>query len=206
MLTDPWAGNPSPFSLKGFPWRDFWLSAKLLGPAAHEELTDELIRNQEEAYTPLAAGIRQQIEIAHQDDRLGELLRAALMLREWTAYASHPTKEKAFAIEAIVWDPFATAYHDLHHSIESGTFAIQAHKFAPNSIVRELANKPLFIKRSFGSWLRRPPSMMRRRESAEKIVKDRQDKRGELPMRRADFIKAVMDKLPGLPADGARRL
>jgi hypothetical protein len=109
MITDPWAVKPSPFSLKGFiPWRDFWLSAKLLGPARQQELLDRLIRDQEAVYPQLAAGIRQQIESALEDDQLAEFLRAALMLGEVTAFASHPTQDKAFSIEARVWDPLAT--------------------------------------------------------------------------------------------------
>ena len=165
-----------------------------------------LIRKQQATYPSLAACIRQQIENADPDERLAESLRVALMLKELTAFASHPTQDKAFAIEAIVWDPLAASYHDPQLSIEGGKFALKVHKFAPNSVEREVVNKPLFIKKSSRNWLRPSPTFAPKAEVPEKIIKDHKEQHGDVPMRLSDFIEAARALSPRLSGLGAKRL
>jgi len=122
--------NPKPRSLSNLePWRNFQARVCELRPAALEAIADRVCRQQEKAYPALAKCVRRQLTAAREDDDLArELVRISLSLKELTAYASYPTKGKAFAIDPQVWDVMARDYHDAHRSIDEGVFAIDVAK------------------------------------------------------------------------------
>ena len=198
--------DPTPCSLKTLDaWRDFWARVDRLSAAELEALAVELCRQQEKAYAPAAEIARRQLVVARAEDDLArELVRVALWLGDLVAYASYPTKAKAFAIDTKVWDVMALDYHDAHRSIEDGIFAINT-KYPMNPHERELANRPLFINRGLANrWLRiKPPSSAQQRKTAKAIVKYHKDHR---PMRKADFVQAAMDELIGLSRNRAMQL
>ena len=202
--------EPKPSSLKNLdPWRNFRERVGQLSASELEAIADELCHRQETAYSPLAKRVRQQLDAAREeDDLVRELVRIALWLGDLTAHASYPTKEKAFAIHPQVWDAMALGYHDAYRSIEEGIFAIDEAKYRANSIERELANRPLFIKRDVANrWLQiNPPGGARQRKTAEAIIKHHKDHHGEQPMRKADFVKAAVDQLTGLSPNRAMQL
>lgn len=201
--------NPKPCSLSNFePWRTFQAHVDELRPAALEAIADRLCREQEKAYPPLAKCVRQQLAAAREDDDLArEIVRIALSLGDFTAYASYPTKGKAFAIDAKVWDVMAFGYHDACRSIDEGIFAIDLAKCRANKLDPELACSPLFINKGVANfWLEIKPSGEQQRETAKAIIEHYKDQHGEQSMRRADFIKAAVDQLPGLSPNRALQL
>ena len=190
-------------------WANFWARVRLLQPAELEAKATELCLRQEKAYAPAVENIQRQLKIARAEDDLArELVRIALWLGDLAAFASYPTKEKAFAIDTKVWDEMALGYHDAHRSIEDGIFAIDCAKYRANAIERELADRPLFIKGDVANrWLRiKPPSLAEQRETAESIIKLHKKRHRGQPMRRADFSEAAVDQLPGLSRHRAKLL
>jgi len=201
--------NPKPCSLTNFePWRNFQTRVGELRPAELESIADRLCREREKAYPPLAKCVRQQLAAAREDDDLArELVRIALWLGYLTAYASCPTKDKAFAIHPQVWDVMAAGYHDAYWSIDEGIFALDPAKYRANAIERELANRPLFINEGVANrWLRIKPSGAQQRKTAKAIIKRYKDQHGEQSMRKADFVEAAVDQLPGLSPNRAKQL
>jgi len=194
--------DPKPSSLSNLdPWRNFQARVGELRASMLEAIANRLCRQQETAYPPLAKCVRQQLAAAREDDDLArELIRIGLWLGDLTAYASYPTKEKVFAIHPQVWDVMALDYHDAYRSIDDEIFAIDEAKYRANSIERELANRPLFIKRDVANrWLRiNVFGGAQQRETAKAIIKRHKDQHGEQPMRKADFIKDAVERHPGL--------
>jgi hypothetical protein len=201
---------PKPCSLKNLDaWRDFWSRVARLSAAKLEALSVELCHRQETAHYHLVHSVRQQLDAARAGDDLArELVRVALWLGDLTAFASYPTKDKAFAIDSSVWDVMALGYHDAHRSIEDGIFAINCAKYRANSIERELANRPLFINGGVADrWLRiGPPSGAQQCKTAKAIIKHHKVRHGVQPMRKADFVTAAVDALPGLTRHRAEQL
>jgi hypothetical protein len=198
--------DPKPSSLRNLdPWRNFRERVGQLSVAELEAIADRFCREQETAYSPLVNCVRQQLDAAREEDDLaGELLRIALWLGDLTAYASYPTKDKAFPIDAKVWDVMAHGYHDADRSIEDGIFSIDYGKYRANTIERELANRPLFINEGVANrWLRIKPSGAQPRKTAREIIKHFKDHHGEQPMRKDDFVEAAMDELTGLSRNQA---
>ena len=202
--------DPTPCSLKNLDaWGTFWARVGLLSAANLETIARELCRSQENAYSPLAASVRQQLNAGRADDGFArELIRIALWLGDLTAYVSYPTKKIAFAVEPTVWDVMALGYHDARRSLEDGIFAINGAKYPANTIERELANRPLFVNRGVANrWLRiRPPSGAQQCKIAKAIIKHHKDRHGVQPMRKADFVTAAVDALPGLTRHRAEQL
>ena len=202
--------DPRPCSLKNLDaWANFWARLRLLRPAELEAKATDLCLRQEKAYAPAVENIQRQLKIARAEDDLArELVRIALWLGDLAAFASYPTKEKAFAIDTKVWDEMALGYHDAHRSIEDGIFAIDCAKYRANAIERELADRPLFIKKDVANrWLRiNPPSGAQQRKIANAIIKHHKERHAGRPMRKADFIKAAVDELKGLSRNRAMLL
>ena len=202
--------DPKPCSLKNLDaWANFWERVRLLQPAELEAKATDLCLRQEKEYAPAARNIRRQLKLARTGDDLDrELVRIALWLGDLTAWASYPTKDKAFAIHPEVWGDMGRDYHDAHRSIEDGIFAIDRAKYRANAIERELADRPLFIKGDVANrWLRiNPPSGAQQRKIANAIIKHHKERHAGQPMRKADFSEAALDQLPGLSRHRAKQL
>lgn len=195
--------DPTPRSLKNLDaWKNFWARVRLLKPAQLEAKAIDLCLQQEKAYAPVASNIRRQLKLARAEEDLArELVRIALWVGDLKAYASYPTKDKAFPIDPEVWGDMGRDYHDAHRSIEEGIFAIDSARWGPNSIERELANKPLFIaKEGAIGWLRIRPSLAQQSKIAKAIINQHK------LMRREDFKTAMTDAVPGLSRSRAMQL
>jgi hypothetical protein len=129
------------------PWKEFTSRLGALSSQQLEAIAVDLLQRQAAVYPQLAGAARRELDAAQvMDDLATELVRVLLWLREQIGYTSCPTDEKAFAIESYVWDRLAFQYHAAYRSIEDGIFAINIHDYRPNSIEREVANRPLFIE------------------------------------------------------------
>jgi len=88
-----------------------------------------------------------------------------------------------------------------------GSLPSTSQKNGAQKLERELANRPLFIDGGVSNrWLRIKPSGVQQRKTARAIIKHYKDQNPKQRMRKDDFIKAVVDQLPGLSREQAKKL
>jgi hypothetical protein len=202
--------DPTPRSLKGLiPWENFWKRLVQL-PFQHlQSKADEILSRLEAESAPLAKAKRKILaEAETPEEYASELVVIALEWAELTAYVSYPTKDKAFRIKAFVWSTRQISEENAFRSIEDGVLKLDPQKYPPNSLERELANRPLFIERGVASeWFDvRPTSEAMQRETADAVIAEFKSATGNRRMKREDFIVSLMERLPGLSRERAKKL
>jgi hypothetical protein len=106
-----------------------------------------------------------------------------------------------------VWDELDPSRHDALESLEKWIFAIRAEPHKPNTIERELANRPILLEGPTANRLLRirPPSRARQREVAQAVIDEFTASHPSERMTRDDFVAAVRRQLPGLSRDAIIR-
>jgi hypothetical protein len=202
--------DPTPRSLRGLVrWRDFWERAAALPSAQIELKADDLCHRQEAELKAFGRAIRQQLAAAREEDDLArELIRVALQVGELIAFASYPTKQTAFRTERFIWDLMASSYHDIYRSIDDGILALDLRSYRPQTIERELVNRPLFIdKAASNRWLRlRPPSAAAQMQEARQLIQTFRQEYPRRLMRRDDFVETLTAQMPGVSKNRAKQL
>jgi len=195
--------NPEPHTVRTMEaWAPFrarvhaWPTEKLRARGA--ELVEE--------HFPDHAGHREQLrqylaEAEGEGDLADALILAALRLGEITAFASHPPSLHAYALRRFPWRTFFRP-PDALHAIETGAAPRQLAGFVHQSIERELANRPLFIRKlEAAAFLRlRPPSEARLRKAAMALVNEHL----HAPLKKREFTDLLLKRCAGCSEHRAR--
>jgi hypothetical protein len=121
---------------------------------------------------------------------------------------SYPTKQVAFRTERFIWDLLASKYHDVYRSIDDGILTLDLRSYRPQTIERELVNRPLFVEKAASNlWLRlRPPSGATQMEVARELIRTFRREHPQRRMRRDDFVETITAQLPGVSKNRAKEL
>jgi hypothetical protein len=202
--------NPKPRTLKDLiPWGEFWDRVQALSVDELNGIAAGLVARQQESYAPLANAARKQLTAAAAEGVLATgLVRVALSLGDLVAYASYPTKAKAFATEPHVWAMLPSDCFDAESSVVEGVFMLNAESPGIYNLERELAGRPLFMeKKTAYRWLRTgPPSVSQQRAIVLDVIAEFERRHPLGRMKKDDFIKAVVSRHPGLSKELAKRL
>jgi hypothetical protein len=135
----------------------------------------------------------------HAHDLAIRLVRAALSKGMLTAYALRPWTDSVFGLSKGWWSGDVPC-HQVEQSIRMGRLVIDRTLFGEQTLEWEVSNRPLFVtKDQFRQFLRiRPPSEGRLRRLSQEIVAEfeRQQPGEGQKLRKVDFIKALMERLP----------
>ena len=174
-----------------------------------EAIAEELCAAQEAVYPPIARRIRGQLEQARVDGDFSiQLIRAALSIGELTARPLRPATDSTYMVRTSYWHAFGSL-HDPERSITECHFVIDRTLCAEQTAEWEVFNRPLFVgKKEYNKFLRpRPPSEAQRRRVTEAIVEQfriQNPDEGQ-KLKKNDFIKIFMKKLPGCNKASAMR-
>jgi len=130
------------------------------------------------------------------------LILAALRTGELTAFIFLPPSAHCFALERFFWSTFFRR-EDALKAIEDGDAPWPLRDFVPQSIEGRLADCPLFASKAEVKALLKlkPPSEAQLRKSAKGLVAAHK----HAPMKRAQFVSALMAECPGCSAHRAGR-
>jgi hypothetical protein len=201
--------DPRPRSaFKLIPVREFMELFDAL-PSEHvETMVIDLLRRQTDAFPAVARNIRHRLDAARaRGDFRHEVVRVLLWLGELVAFALAPGAD-CYRVEAFVWDELDPSRHDARESLEKWIFAIRAEPHKPNTIERELANRPILLEGASANRLLeiRPPSLARQSKIARAVIDGFTASHPAERMKKEAFVRAVKRQLPELSKQAIIRL
>jgi hypothetical protein len=201
--------DPRPRSAyKLIPVKEFMRRFEALPSEHFEALATDLLEKQTKAYAPAAGLIRRRLDLARQEGSFAhEVVRAYLSVGGLVAFTLSPHGEKFYQLEPFVWSELDPIDHDALVSLDEGILAITPEHYKPNSIDRAVANRPILLASASANRLlkTRPYSPARQHEVAQAIIDEFTANHRSDRMRKADFVAAMRQKLPGLSRDAIFR-
>jgi len=194
--------NPEPHNVRSMEaWGAFRLRVHEWPLERLRERGEDLVRQHfadHDGYRD--ALLRYLTEADEHGDLADALIIAALRLGEITAFVSHPPSSHGYALERFSWKTYFKPT-DALRAIEEGAAPRPLLEFARQTIERELANRPLFVSKVEASaFLRlKPPSEAQLSKVAMALV----DEHLHAPLKKGDFIAALLERCPGCSAHRA---